>query len=132
MRQFTTRSVVVLICVGILVATVPALGLGQGTTQKTTQDSKKIIDRLLTFIQTIAETIGNWLVELIKQFTGVYLKDLAVPIGYLGVLTLALTAFGALDAARKIVWLIVLLGWGLLILRIVIEILEKTPSTGVS
>jgi hypothetical protein len=36
--------------------------------------------------------------------------------------------FGALKAAQKIIWFILLLGWGLIIVRIVLEALDKLPA----
>ncbi len=85
-----------------------------------------IIDQLLTFIHSAAEIIGKGLVMLVDTIAGVDVSELQQPLGYLGILTASLIVFGALKAAQKIIWFIVLLGWGLIIVRIVLEALDKS------
>lgn len=83
------------------------------------------IGKILTFIQTIAEYIGKGLVGIINQVANVKLDQLQEPLGYLGVLTLFLGALSMISAAKKILWFVVMLGWGLIIIRIVLEVLNK-------
>lgn len=83
------------------------------------------LDNLLTFVDSFAEIIGNALNNVIGQITGEKLPNLSKPLGYLGILTISLAAFGALQAARKIIWFLVLVGWGLIIARIAMELLTK-------
>jgi len=87
-------------------------------------------DGALTFINQAAEQLGKWMVEAVNKIVG---RDVAnglqIPLGYLGVLTVALAAFSAVEMARKVIWIIVVAGWGLLIVRIVLEVLSKPVST---
>jgi hypothetical protein len=87
-----------------------------------------LLDKLLTFIDSAAEIIGRGLVNLIDMMAGINVSDLEKPLGYLGILTASLIFFGALKAAQKIIWFILLLGWGLIIVRIVLEALDKLPA----
>ncbi|MFB6290630.1 MAG: hypothetical protein ABEJ25_02740 [Candidatus Bipolaricaulia bacterium] len=87
-----------------------------------------VLDKLLTFIDSAAEIIGKGLVNLVDMVAGVDVSELEKPLGYLGILTASLVVFGALKAAQKIIWLILLLGWGLIIVRIVLEALNKVPA----
>ncbi len=98
---------------------------GQNGIQEGVADS--VIDQLLTFIHSAAEIIGSGIVKLVEVIAGVNVSELQQPLGYLGILTASLIVFGALKAAQKIVWFIVLLGWGLIIIRIVLEVLDKAP-----
>jgi uncharacterized membrane protein YjdF len=45
---------------------------------------------------------------------------MVAPLGYLGLLTLVLLIFNLIAAARKVIWLMVSIGWILVILRIVL------------
>ncbi len=88
---------------------------------------RDILGKILAFIDTIAHYLGKGIISLIENIADVVLpQNLIVPVGYLGVMTIALALFGLMEAARKIIWLIVLLGWGLIILRVVMEILGKS------
>ncbi|MBS3765963.1 hypothetical protein KGY71_05520, partial [Candidatus Bipolaricaulota bacterium] len=78
-------------------------------------------------IHTAAGIIGDGLVKLVDMVAGVDVSELSDPLGYLGILTASLILFGALEAARKVVWFVVSLGWGLIIIRIVLEVLDKNP-----
>ncbi|MFB6215339.1 MAG: hypothetical protein ABEI54_05640 [Candidatus Bipolaricaulia bacterium] len=103
----------------------PALGQSNGVKGEVADN---VLDRLLTFIDSAAEIIGNGLVKLVDMVAGVNVSELEKPLGYLGVLTASLIVFGAIKAAQKIIWLILLLGWGLIIVRIVLEALDKVPA----
>ena len=87
-----------------------------------------VLDKLLTFIDSAAEIIGKGLVNLVELIAGVDVSELQKPLGYLGILTASLIFFGALKAAQKIIWFVLLLGWGLIIVRIVLEALDKVPA----
>lgn len=103
----------------------PALGQSNGVKGEV---ADSVLDKLLTFIDSAAEIIGKGLVRLVDMVAGVNVSDLEKPLGYLGVLTASLIVFGAIKAAQKIIWLILLLGWGLIIVRIVLEALDKVPA----
>lgn len=91
---------------------------------------ESFLDKALTFINQAANRLGKWMVEATNKIVG---RDVAsglqVPLGYLGVLTLALLAFAAIEVARRVIWFIVGVGWALLIIRIVLEALSTPGST---
>jgi len=83
-------------------------------------------DKILSFIQSAADLMGQGLVSLINLIlpTGHEVsQNLAIPLGYLGLLTLVLFLFGVLEAARKVIWLVVGVGWVLMVVRIVLDAL---------
>ena len=83
-------------------------------------------DRILSFIQSAADLLGQGLVRLINLILpeGNEVSDsLATPLGYLGLLTLILFLFGVLEAARKVIWIVVAVGWVLILVRIILEAL---------
>lgn len=80
-------------------------------------------EALWTFIQSAAILLGQGLVRLIHLFlpAGRALgEEMVAPLGYLGLLTLVLLIFNLIAAARKVIWLMVSIGWILVILRIVL------------
>ncbi len=77
---------------------------------------------LLAFIDSAAYLIGTLLVKLIDLIIpGQVDPSLTKPIGYLGLLTLILFLFSLLEAARKLIWLMVIVGWVLMVARILID-----------
>jgi len=82
---------------------------------------------MLSFIQTAAELLGRalvWLINLLLPASHEVSSDLVVPLGYLGLLTVVLFLFGMLQAACKVIWFLVGLGWVLMVVRIVLEALQ--------
>ncbi|MCS7240386.1 MAG: hypothetical protein NZ651_03980 [Candidatus Bipolaricaulota bacterium] len=80
-----------------------------------------------TFIQSAAVLLGQGLVRLINLIlpaSRAIGEDLAVPLGYLALLTIILLIFNLIAAARKVIWIFVGIGWILMIVRIVLEVLE--------
>jgi hypothetical protein len=78
---------------------------------------------LLTFIQSAAALLGQGLVKLCNLLlpAGRSLgEDMVLPLGYLGLLTAVLLLFDLIAAARRVIWIVVGIGWLLLILRIVL------------
>ena len=73
---------------------------------------------MMTFIYTIGHLIAEKVVLIIQTTSGVVIPPTIVDtIGLLIVLTIFLSLA---DIAKKIVWAIVVLGWILIILRIVL------------
>ena len=73
---------------------------------------------MMTFIYTIGHLIAEKVVLIIQTTSGVIIPSTIVDtIGLLIVLTIFLSL---VDIAKKIVWAIVVLGWILIILRIVL------------
>jgi len=103
----------------LLVLGVSALGQEATTTQ--------ISDQLLSFVQSTAELMGKGVVQLINlilpENRGVS-HELVQPIGYLALITIILLVFGIIAAARKVIWIVVVVGWVLLIVRIVLDALR--------
>lgn len=103
----------------LLVVGMSALGQQVTTTQ--------VGDQLLSFVQSTAELLGKGLVELINlilpESRGVS-HELVQPIGYLALITVILLVFGIIAAARKVIWLVVIVGWVLLIVRIILDALR--------
>ena len=100
-------------------------GLSFGQAQETTP-GEDLGDQILSFIQSAADLLGQGLVRLINLIlpAGHEVSDsLATPLGYLGLLTLILFLFGVLEAARKVIWIVVGVGWVLMLVRIVLEAL---------
>lgn len=78
--------------------------------------------QLLSFIDSAAYLIGSalaWLIGLVLP--GSVDPSLVRPLGYLGLITLLLFLFNLLEAARKLIWLLVVVGWVLMIARILLQ-----------
>ena len=79
-------------------------------------------DLALTYIDSTATYIGRGIVYVLNLITKDRVaSDLEKPIGYLGIITGILLVFALLDAARKIIWIGIIVGWALLIIRIVLD-----------
>jgi hypothetical protein len=78
-----------------------------------------VLTQILGFLSTIARYIGLGIVSLVQRVlpSVTNLGVLAEPIGYLALLTLfvILTA-----AARKVALIIVLVGWALILIRVLL------------
>lgn len=80
------------------------------------------LDQLLAFIYTSAHWIGGLMVKFLQDFFPLQEPEKLVdPIGYLVLLTLFLIVA---EIAKKIVWLVVVVGWLLIIVRIVLEAIQ--------
>lgn len=116
-----------ILLLGLIWGTVPSMAFAaDGGVTGTVSDG--VLDRILTFVHTAAGVIGKGLVSLVNLTAGVDVSDLEEPLGYLGILTASLILFGAIKAAQKVIWFVISLGWGLIIIRIVLEILGKNPG----
>jgi len=79
----------------------------------------------LTYIDSVATYIGEGIVYILNLITGDRVsRGLEKPIGYLGFITGILLLFALLDVARKIIWIGIIVGWALLIVRIVLDALQ--------
>lgn len=74
--------------------------------------------QVLAFVYTLAHTLGQLLVGLIQPIVapGQIPQRLVDPIGFLAVLTIFLAVS---EVARKLAWIVVLVGWVLIIARVV-------------
>ncbi len=85
-------------------------------------DLRGILDQALTFLSTAAHWLGQLVASIVQAIVHYTLPtDLIDPIGVLILLT-ALLAISAI--AKRLVWIIVLVGWILIIIRIAMEVLR--------
>lgn len=102
-------------------------GLAQGTVPpgKISGVAESAGQQALTFIDSVATYLGQGVIYLLNLVTNDRVStDLQQTIGYLALITLVLVLFGLLDAARKVIWVGILVGWVLLIIRIVLDALK--------
>jgi hypothetical protein len=103
------------------------VGVGQqvAAPQSARQTTSSAVDQVLTFVESISNYLGQGLLYVLNLITGNRLsKDLEKPIGYLALITLILVFFALIDFARKVIWIGVIIGWVLLIVRIVLDALK--------
>lgn len=125
--RYSTGAIGVLLLFGLILGIFPSVAYS-AEGEATVPVSDGVLDRILTFFHTAAGIIGKGLVNLVNLIAGVDVSELEEPLGYLGILTASLVVFGAIKAAQKVVWFIISLGWGLIIIRIVLEVLGKNPG----
>lgn len=78
---------------------------------------KDILTMVMTFLYTIGHFIGGTVVWLIQSISGVIIPDPIIDtIGLLVILTIFLAL---VDVAKKVIWIIVAVGWILIFIRII-------------
>ncbi len=83
------------------------------------------IEQALTYIDSVATYLGQGIIYILNLITNDRVSaDLEKPIGYLSLITLLLLLFGLLDFARRIIWIGIIVGWVLLVVRIVLDALN--------
>ena len=83
----------------------------------------ELFDQVLTFLYTLAHWAGQLIAKLIEYIIGSQMPvDLIDPLGFLVLLTLFLIV---VEVAKKIAWLVVIVGWVLILVRIVMKVLGK-------
>jgi hypothetical protein len=76
-----------------------------------------VILDLLQRLNAVAATVGGWLLAAVGLLLpGVALSELAAPVGWLVALTAVLAVT---EVARRLTWVIVGIGWLLLVVRVV-------------
>ena len=116
--------VVVILCAATLVLGIAGCAVAQqaGALQEATRSAGELA---LTYIDSTATYIGQGIVYILNLLTDDRVsRDLEKPIGYLGLITGILLLFALLDAARKIIWIGIIVGWVLLVARIVLDALH--------
>lgn len=109
--------VLVLLC-GLTVSVWAAQAGGE------TEGAKELLDQILAFLYSIAHGLGQLVVkgiELIFPEAEPALSPLVDPIGVLALLTIFLVLY---SFTKGLAWIIVILGWALIIVRIVLTILK--------
>jgi hypothetical protein len=80
------------------------------------------LDQLLAFIYTLAHWAGELIVALLDNILPLQTPgSLVNPIGFLAILTVFLLIA---EVAKKITWLIVVVGWVLIVIRIALEAMQ--------
>jgi hypothetical protein len=78
--------------------------------------AENILEKLLTFIYTLGHWLGEKIVELIQYISGIKLgQEIVDAIGMLVILTIFLAIA---EVAKKAIWVVVVIGWVLIIIRI--------------
>jgi len=121
--MFNSRVVIVL-SVAALVLGIGLCAVGQDT-EALRETATSAGELALTYIDSTATYIGQGIVYILNLITGDRVShELEKPVGYLGLITGILLLFALLDAARKIIWIGIIVGWALLIVRIVLDTLR--------
>jgi hypothetical protein len=85
---------------------------------------QEVFEQLLTFLYAAAHWFGQLVVGLIQLILGDTIPEttfdgLVDPIGFLILLTIFLALA---EVAKKIAWLVVIVGWALILVRVLVEI----------
>jgi len=126
------RNRIVAIALIAVLCCVPLIGVGQadGSTftdgiPPTTATTQTAVNQALTYIDSVATYLGQGVLYVLNLITNDRVSvDLEKPIGYLALITLILLVFGLLEFARKIIWIGIIVGWALLIVRIILDALN--------
>jgi hypothetical protein len=111
---------------GLLIAAA-LIGVGQqvAAPQSALHAGPSAVDQVLTFVETASNYLGQGLLYVLNLITKDRLSsDLEKPLGYLAFITLILVFFGLIEFARKVIWIGIIIGWVLLIVRIVLDALK--------
>ncbi|MCX7972970.1 MAG: hypothetical protein N3B16_00515 [Candidatus Aminicenantes bacterium] len=83
----------------------------------------KALHQILTFVYFLAHQIGIGIFKLINLIlpSAKLPADLVDPIGFLAFLTIFLLLF---KLAKKIAWIIIIMGWVLIVIRILFSIFK--------
>ena len=111
-----------------LVTMVSIASLGQDAplvSEQVQETAASALDQALTYIDSAATYLGQGVLYIINLITDDRVStDLEKPIGYLAFITLILILFGLLDFARRIIWIGIIVGWVLLVVRIILDALN--------
>jgi len=121
--MFNSRVVAILVA-AVLISGIGLCAVGQDT-EALKETATSAGELALTYIDSVATYIGEGIVYILNLITGDRVsQNLEKPIGYLGFITGILLLFALLDVARKIIWIGIIVGWALLIVRIVLDALQ--------
>lgn len=109
-----------------LLSLIPLVAQGQDATPIISEDvqaaAETVLDQMLTFIDSASTYLGRGVLYLLNLITKDRVsEDLAKPIGYLATITLLLIVFGLIDVAKRIIWIGIVAGWVLLVVRIILD-----------
>jgi predicted NBD/HSP70 family sugar kinase len=124
--MFKRSSILVVVLAMLCVVSVASLGQDAPLISEQVQETAaSALDQSLTYIDSAANYLGQGVLYLLNMITDDRVSsDLEKPIGYLALITLILILFGLLDFARRVIWIGIIVGWVLLIVRIVLDALN--------
>lgn len=118
----------IFVAVMALVAMVSMAAFGQdapSVSEQVQETAASALDQGLTYIDSAATYLGQGVLYIINLITDDRVStDLEKPIGYLALITLLLILFGLLEFARRIIWIGIIVGWVLLVVRIILDALN--------
>ncbi len=83
------------------------------------------VDQALTFVDSVSNYLGQGMLYILNLITNNRVsKDLEKPLGYMALITLLLLFFGLIEFARKVIWVGLIVGWVLIIVRIILDALK--------
>lgn len=122
MRRILSVLIVLLLITGLCTTAQPEVEKGG----KAPLDYEKILNSVLEYLYTIANYVGQWIINLVNMIVGedTIPANLGDPIGVLALLTgfLALT-----EIAKNLTWILVIAGWILIGVRLGMIVLS-TPK----
>jgi hypothetical protein len=97
---------------------------GQAEAISGTTSAQDVINQLLSFIYSLGHLIGQGIVQLLHTIlpTMPVPTELVDPIGLLAILTLFLAIA---SIAKKLVWIVVIAGWVLILIRLILVIIQN-------
>ena len=112
-----------------VICLVPLIGVAQDAeplvSEPVRTTTETAVEQILTYIDSAATYLGQGVLYVLNLITNDRVStDLEKPIGYLAFITLILLLFGLLDFAKRIIWIGIIVGWVLLIVRIILDALE--------
>lgn len=124
--MFKRSSILVAVLAILCIVSVASLGQDAPLISEQVQETAaSALDQSLTYIDSAANYLGQGVLYLINMITDDRVSsDLEKPIGYLALITLILILFGLLDFARRVIWIGIIVGWVLLVVRIVLDALN--------
>jgi len=118
------------IAVASLVASVSANGyaLQQGPPD-VTPETRDAFDKVLEFLYTISRWIGELIVRLVHSIV----PDVTIPtslVDAIGILALLTVFLVISDIAKRLAWIVVGVGWILIVVRVVLIVTGATGTAG--
>ena len=110
----------------VCIVSIASFGQDAGSVSTQVQETAaSALDQSLTYIDSAATYLGQGVLYLLNMITDDRVSaNLEKPIGYLAFITLILILFGLLDFARRVIWIGIIVGWVLLVVRIVLDALN--------
>jgi hypothetical protein len=98
--------------------------LGQAEPISDSPSAQDVINQLLSFLYSLGHLIGEGIVKLLHTIlpSMPVPTELIDPIGLLGILTILLAIA---SIAKKLVWIIVIAGWVLILVRLILVIVQN-------